>query len=142
MSHTHSLLVNTPGGCIPIPVSRSEAEETVTLSAELQGQSLTFREESTEAALVQLARYLPQGWTLRACISCCHGNFCPVGDNDNELFCVADFEPQSKADLFEVTEAPEQRDRRRRTLFHYCDRYAPQREDYFTYNDFAHKLGR
>ncbi len=113
-----------------------DADSIVRVTLTLEGMMLQGEGDRTEAALIDLVKKLPAGYGLRSCLSCRHGNFCPVGDEDNEIFCVNDFAPKGKGDLFSVTEDSGERAKRSRTLFCCCDRYAPQTEAYYTYNDF------
>ena len=96
----------------------------------------------TEYALYDLATRLTQGCTLRCCLSCRHGHFCPVGDADNELFCVTDFEPKAKSDLYHVTEDEQERAARSRTLFHVCEGWQPQSDEYYTYSEYLDRMKR
>ena len=108
----------------------------VTISTTIQDDVVVLQSDTTEDALIQLARRLPVGWSMKSCLSCRYGHFCPVGDYDNELFCVTDFEPKEPRNLWHVTENDEERAKRSRTLFDLCDKYAPQSKDYFTYSDY------
>ena len=107
-----------------------------TISVKLQGQELSFDAETTSKVLIKLAKSLPSGWSIKTCLSCRYGHFCPVGNADNQLFCVTEFEPKEISDLWHVTEDKEERRQRSRNLFHLCDQYLPQANDYFTYSDF------
>ena len=106
----------------------------------IQGKELHLEAETTEEVLIQLAKALPDGWSIRTCLSCRYGHFCPTGDCDNELFCVTEFEPKEVRDLWHVTEDDAERTKRSRTLFHVCDRYQLQTADYFTYSSYASQI--
>lgn len=90
--------------------------------------------------------YLPvkttEGWVIKSCISCRYGHFCPVGNYDNELFCVTDFDPKEPRDLWHVTENESERKKRSRTLFDCCEKYEEQSKDYFTYSDYYYEIGK
>ena len=75
-----------------------------------------------------------------SCLSCRYGHFCPVGNADNELFCVTEFEPKEISDLWQVTEDDAERSKRSRNLFHLCEQYLPQVSDYFTYSDYLSEV--
>lgn len=139
INHFYRLTFQTPDGMVQIPVCHRVTDENdgsmgVTISANIQGRAVSFDAETTEEALRKLTRSLPQGWRLNSCLSCRHGHFCPVGDYDNELFCVTDFEPREARDLWDITENEEERNRRRRTFFDLCEKYAPQTKDDYTYS--------
>lgn len=138
---TYYLSVETPIGTAELEVchavmNRDEDDMTVTVSTTIHGEMVAFQANTTENALIQLAKHLPIGWSIKSCLSCRYGHFCPVGDYDNELFCVTDFEPKEPRDLWHVTEDDEERTKRSRKLFDSCNQYAPQSKDYFTYSDY------
>lgn len=142
---SYTLIVETPNGDIKLEVNRSvihEGEEnmSVTLVVTFQGNTNSYQAETTEDALMFLANSLPENWHIKSCLSCRFGHFCPAGDYDNELFCVTDFEPKTKSDLWHVTENDIERKNRSRTLFECCQHYKKQSEDYFTYSDYLHKI--
>ena len=90
--------------------------------------------------IILLAKELPKTWKIKSCLSCRFGHFCPVGNGDNELFCVTDFAPKEPRDLWHVTENEIERKNRSRTLFDCCDHYKEQAEDYFTYSDYYYEV--
>lgn len=94
--------------------------------------------ESTESAIIGLQNKLPQNVKIICCQSCIHGNFCPVGDFDDEIFCISDFEPKKKEDLFHATEDDEERRKRSRNLLSVCDRYEEITDDKYSYNDWKY----
>ena len=91
-------------------------------------------------ALADLQRRLPEGIILKGCLTCRHGNFCPVGDSVNEVFCTRDVLIAQKSDLFFYTEDCAERDKRSKQYFDLCEDYQPQSEDFFTYNDYLYYL--
>lgn len=139
----HQIMVTTPErailtleGGLDTTGYTEDWDSQVRVWLRLSDVSYEGRGGDTREALIHLARQLPRGYGLRACLSCRHGHFCPVGNGDNEIFCVSDFSPQRKEDLYQVTEAPAQRAARRRRLLDCCQRYQPQSPDCYTYNDF------
>ena len=143
--NTYTLPINTPDGLINIAVRHRVIDENdenmrTTISVVIQGQEQCFDAETTEEVLIKFAKSLPSGWSIKSCLSCRYGHFCPVGNYDNELFCVTEFEPKGISDLWHVTEDDEERKQRSRNLFHLCDQYAPQASDYFTYSDYYFEL--
>ena len=89
----------------------------------------------TEKALRNLAENLPQGMTLKSCLTCRYGNFCTFGASDNEIFCVSDRCPQKKTDLdfIFLSDTREKWLKRRRSLFHVCPDYKPDTAEYWSY---------
>ncbi len=135
------LHISTPEGVLQAEIRRTIREEgdDMTVVLTLPGLALSLRAETTEDALILLEKRLPQGWHIRSCLSCRYGNFCPVGNEDNEIFCITDFTPKDARDLWPVAEDEAQRQNRSRTLFDCCDRYAPLTTGYYTYNSFPGK---
>lgn len=88
---------------------------------------------NTESIFMELSKILQEKYEIHSCFSCKYGNFCPTGDQDNEIFCINDFEPKCKADLYFVTENREERKKRSRTLFDVCEGFQPCSDDYYTY---------
>ena len=142
MEHTtYYLLIGTPDGMVRLEihhtvVNKDDEDMRVTLSTTIHGENYFYQTETTEEALILLAKNLPAKWYIKSCLSCRYGHFCPVGNSDNELFCVTDFEPKEICDLWYVTEDDGERERRSRTLFECCEDYKQQTIDYFTYNDY------
>ncbi len=139
------LQIETTEGLTDLTVKQTIIQEDdenirVTLTAMVQGVLHSYESNTTEATLLSLAKNLPEGWKIKACISCRHGHFCPVGNYDNELFCVTDFEPKEIRDLWHVTEEESERKKRSRTLFDFCEKYKEQSKEYFTYNDYYYEM--
>ena len=139
--------IKTPDGTIKleinhIVVNKDDEDIRVTISTTIQGTPVSYQTETTERALILLAKDLPENWCVKSCISCRHGHFCPVGNSDNELFCVTDFAPKERRDLWQVTENEKERKKRSRTLFDSCDLHKEQSKDYFTYSDYFLELNK
>lgn len=142
----YCLPIKTQDGIIKLEinhtvVNKDDENMSVTISTTIQGIPVSYQTETTEEALILLAKNLPEKWHIESCISCRYGHFCPVGNSDNELFCVTDFAPKEPRDLWHVTE-DEGEQKRSRTLFDYCDHYKEQAEDYFTYSDYYFEVQR
>ncbi len=141
---TYTLPIVTPDGIVSLEVIHTvlhpnEEDMRVTLCAVIHGKMRSYSSDTTEDALILLAKDLPEDWHMKSCFSCRYGHFCPVGDYDNELFCVTEFEPKNPRDLWHVTKDDSERKERSRTLFDLCERYLEQSEDYFTYSDYPFK---
>ena len=142
---TYTLPINTPNGITMVTVQHKTVDENdenmwTTITVKIQGQELSFDAETTAEVLIKLAKSLPSGWSIKTCLSCRYGHFCPVGNADNELFCVTEFEPKEISDLWQVTEDDAERNKRSRNLFHLCEQYLPQASDYFTYSDYLSEV--
>lgn len=110
-----------------------ETTDAVNISMELNGEKIELSHESTEAIFIDLVKLLKDRYEINSCFTCRFGNFCPIGDKDNEIFCINDFEPKCKKDIYFVTEDADEKEKRSRTLFGVCDRFKPCSEDYYTY---------
>lgn len=91
-------------------------------------------------AIALLQKNLPEGVIIKGCITCCHGNLCPVGNGPDEVFCTKDVVIHEKSDLFFYTEDPGERDKRSRRFFHTCEDWKAQSEDFYTYSDYLDHL--
>jgi len=87
-----------------------------------------------ELAIVDLQKLLPINVQITCCQSCKHGNFCPCGDNDNEIFCLINYNPSDKRDVIEILSSDKHRILPNELLY-WCDKYDKINEDYYTYND-------
>lgn len=93
-------------------------------------------------AFADLQKQLPEDVIIQCCMTCGHGNMCPVGNKPNELFCTKDVAIMKKSDLYFYTEDDTERKRRSREYTDWCEFYVQQTEDYFTYNDYLFWLKR
>lgn len=87
-------------------------------------------------AFADLQKKLPINVKIQCCLTCRHGNMCPVGNEPGELFCTKDVEITQKSDLFFYTEDNDERKRRSRDCTNICANYQEQTKEYFTYNDY------
>ncbi len=91
-------------------------------------------------AFANLQKQLPEGVFLKCCLTCRHGNLCPVGNKANEVFCTKDVLITQKSDLYYYTEDDREREKRSRQYCGSCDDYQPQTDGCYTYNDYLHFL--
>ena len=91
-------------------------------------------------AFADLQKKLPDGFTIRCCLTCRHGNTCPFGNLPGEFFCTKDLDIKQKNDLFFCTGDDNERKKRSRYYSYFCNDYAEQSKDYFTYNDYLYYL--
>jgi len=87
-------------------------------------------------AFADLQKNLPDAVILKCCLTCAHGNMCPVGNAPDEFFCTKDLVITQKSDLYHCTEDPGEIERRLRQCTFYCEDFMMQSEDVFTYNDY------
>lgn len=91
-------------------------------------------------SFVDLQRKLPEEVFLKCCLTCRHGNQCPVGSAPNELFCTKDIVINQKSDLYFYTEDDNERTARAKQYCNLCESYEPQSYNYYTYNDYWYFL--
>lgn len=91
-----------------------------------------------------LQKKLPDDVIVACCMTCKHGNMCPYGNEENQLFCMKDIVVESKmnlCDIFDnVLDKDDEYEKRTVTSFGYCDDFAYQSDDYYTYNDYLYPL--
>ena len=119
-----------------------DASPSVSVGIRYGGQE--FRGRGTDYfwtdAFADLQKQLPEGVTLKCCLTCRHGNMCPVGNEPDQLFCTSDVSITQKSDLYFYTEDPAQREKRSRSYTHVCGEYRPQTVEHYTYSDYpAHQ---
>lgn len=93
-------------------------------------------------AIAALQKQLPEGVTIKGCVTCRHGNLCPSGNNPDEVFCTKDVTIKEKRDLFFYTEDPAERSKRCRKFFHTCENWQLQSEESYTHNDYHCHLNK
>lgn len=87
-------------------------------------------------AFAALQKKLPDNVKIHCCLTCRHGNMCPVGNKPGELFCTKDVTITQKSDLFFYTENESERAKRSRNYADICENYQEQINEYYTYNDY------
>lgn len=111
-----------------------EAEQML-IKTEYEGMELIAAGSSPfEEAYAKLQGLLPKGVKLIGCVSCAHGNLCPVGNYYDEVFCTKDLVITCKSDLYFPTEDAGERARRLRLFTDYCEDFREQESGIYTYN--------
>ena len=89
-----------------------------------------------EFSVINLQRQLPQNIKIACCQTCRHGNFCPYGDHDNEIYCLLGYIPKDKSDVVCIfSHADSKIALPVNALLHWCEKYQEITDDYYTYND-------
>lgn len=117
-------------------------ENKLILSTAYQGKTISAVgiHYPFEDAFSDLQNKLPKGVLIKACVSCRHGNMCPVGNELNEVFCTKDVEITRPQDLWPYTENPHERVMRSRKFNDCCPDFSVQSKAYYSYNDWLHYL--
>lgn len=80
-------------------------------------------------AFVNLQEQLPDGVTIKCCLTCKHGKFCPVENQLGELFCTKDVLFNEKSNLFFYTEDETERAKHSRNYTYVCKKYQPKSDE-------------
>lgn len=147
--HRYPFTLATPNGDQQIIVSidyegNAGEQATVKVSCKYLGEVFCGqgRDFLWIDAFADLQRHLPEAVFLKCCLTCRHGNLCPVGNAPNEVFCMKDVVIKQKSDLYFYTEDNNERVTRTRQYNNQCESYEPQSDNYYTYNDYWYFLHR
>lgn len=99
-----------------------------------------------EFAIIDLQKKLPDNIQIACCQTCKHGNYCPFGDQENQIFCLINYSPKNKGDVIDIFISnkhmipPENKfvDIMLPTneLLHWCEKFDKiNDDDYYTYNN-------
>ena len=84
---------------------------------------------------------LPDNVELACCLTCRHGNMCPYGNKENQLFCTKNFDITSKMDMCDLFDKQIVYNENIEVFaYGYCDNFIYQSKDYYTYNDYIFRL--
>ena len=92
--------------------------------------------------IADLQSKLPNDVKFACCMTCRHGNFCPFGNEENQLFCTKDIEITNKEDMCDLFIQTDPFEDRAVTSFNFCEDFVYQSDDYFTYSDYLYELKR
>ena len=152
--YRYDAVLQTPNGDVAVELRIGYDEEPLYYKESLEQQSTvhvgcTFDDKDYCGhgsdylwidAFADLQRQLPEGVFLKCCLTCKHGNLCPVGNDRNKVFCTKDVLITQKSDLHFYTEDDGEREKRSRQYCGLCEDYQPQTDDFYTYNDYLHEL--
>ena len=122
-------------------IENPDDDPSVRLSVVIGGvkYATEFR-DNTEYAVIALQKLLSKNVEVVCCQSCAHGFFCPVGDQDDEIFCITDFEPKRKEDIIDAMLDRQKWEKRSRRLLHVCDQYERTTGEKYSYNDWQYNM--
>ena len=92
--------------------------------------------------IADLQTKLPNDVKLACCMTCRHGNMCPYGNIENELFCTKDITITSKEDMLDLFDQTNPFEERAVASLDFCEDFVYQSDDYYTYNDYFYQLSR
>ena len=95
--------------------------------------------DSIEYGIKYLQKQLPDNVNIACCQSCRHGNFNPIGDIENQLFCLKDKTICNRNDVVEIFSKQDiDLETRRRKLLDFCNDFQPiAHNEKYTYNDWG-----
>ena len=125
---------------LPVKISYTDTEVEITLKYNNIEYCGTGMDYLWVDAFADLQRKLPHGTLLACCMTCRHGNMCPYGNKENQLFCTKNVLLTSKDDVIELIDKDTSFFDRAVTTIDFCDDFRYQSDDYYTYNDFLYRL--
>lgn len=143
-----SLLTPTGKVIVPVKIIYDSNEDItnpksqITLSydgVEYKGTGIDYLWTDT---LADLQTQLPEDVKIACCMTCRHGNMCPYGNVENQLFCTKDLKITSKEDMCNLFDQTNPFEKRVVASFDYCDDFIYQSDDCYTYNDYLYQLGK
>ncbi|MBE6638697.1 MAG: hypothetical protein E7616_04485 [Ruminococcaceae bacterium] len=144
--HEHiTLLSPTDIIVVPIQINYDDGEEAITtVEINLTYDGVKYQGRGTDYlwvdAFADLQSKLPHNIKLACCMTCRHGNMCPYGNKDNQLFCTKDITIASKDDMIKLIDEDSSFLGRAVASIHYCKDFIYQTDDCYTYNDYLYFL--
>ena len=140
----------TPNGktMVPIEITYDDSESIANPQSEItllyngmecKGYGADYLWTDT---LADLQMKLPKDVKLACCMTCRHGNMCPYGNKENELFCTKDITITSKGDMLDLFDQTNPFEERAVASLNFCEDFAYQSDDYYTYSDYYYQLSR
>jgi len=93
-------------------------------------------------AVADLQKKLPEGVSIRSCLSCRYGNLCPYGNATEQIFCLKGLEVSGKMDVCDVFDQDGVMNNRQKNYFDCCEDWACHTCERYCYNDFESYLDR
>ena len=92
--------------------------------------------------IADLQMKLPKDVKIACCMTCRHGNMCPYGNTENQLFCTKDIRITSKEDMCNLFDQTDPFEERSVASLDFCDDFVYQSDEYYTYNDYLYQLNK
>jgi hypothetical protein len=93
-----------------------------------------------EEAFSSLQKSLPEGVKIKCCLSCRHGNFCPYGNKNDEIYCLKNDSPKNKLDVCDLLNGDKDLTAKRKDVSFICPDYREASEGHYAYNDYLNCL--
>ena len=132
---------------VPIQVNYDDGEDTVnTVEINLTYNGVLYQGKGADYlwvdAFADLQKKLPHDIKLACCITCRHGNMCPYGNCENQLFCTNGILINSKNDMINLFDKNDPNVEKGVASTDYCDDFIYQSDDCYTYNDYLYQLNK
>ena len=140
-----SLFSSTSKVSVPIQICYTDDEVEITINYNGAKYCATGKDNLWVDAFADLQRKLPSDIQLACCMTCRHGNMCPYGNSENELYCTKGLKVENEDDLCDLFDAYLTNDPNillKVSSFNYCDNFVYQSDDYYTYNDYLYQLNK
>ena len=137
-----SLFSSTSKVSVPIQIRYTDDSVEITVSYNDTEYCAKGKDHLWADAFADLQAKLPSNTQLACCMTCRHGNMCPYGNKENQLYCTKDVLLNSKDDVIELMDDKgyDSFFEREVSSIHCCDDFIYQSEDSYTYNDYLYHL--
>jgi hypothetical protein len=127
---------------VPIQICYTNDDVEITVSYNDTEYCAKGKDHLWVDAFADLQAKLPSNTQLACCMTCRHGNMCPYGNKENQLYCTKDVLLNSKDDVIELMDDKgyDSFFEREVSSIHCCDDFIYQSNDCFTYNDYLYHL--
>ena len=129
---------------VSVPVEICYTDDAVEITINYNGAEYcaTGKDYLWIDAFANLQRKLPKNFQLACCMTCRHGNMCPYGNKENQLYCTKDVQITSKDDVIKLMDDKgyDSFFKREVSSIHCCDDFIYQSNDCYTYNDYLYHL--
>ena len=137
-----SLFSSTSKVSVPIQICYTDDKVEITINYNGAKYCATGKDNLWVDAFADLQRKLPSDIQLACCMTCRHGNMCPYGNTENQLFCTKDIRITSKEDMCNLFDQTDPFEERSVASLDFCDDFVYQSDEYYTYNDYLYQLNK
>ena len=142
-----TLLLPTDKRTVPVEIYYDDGDNAVSsVQIKLTYNNILYQGNGTDClwvdAFADLQKKLPHDIKLACCITCRHGNMCPYGNCENQLFCTKGILINSKNDMINLFDKNDPNVEKGVASTDYCDDFIYQSDDCYTYNDYLYQLNK
>ena len=125
---------------VPIQICYTNVDVEITVSYNDTEYCAKGKDHLWVDAFADLQAKLPSNTQLACCMTCRHGNMCPYGNRENQLFCTRDLVISSKGDMIDLFNNTDPYAERVVSSIKYCEVFIYQSKHSYTYSDFLYHL--